>query len=78
MAHSVESYYEGELVAGLYGLYIGGVFCGESMFSLKRDASKVALVALCNKLKELNGDFIDAQIETNHPKEHGRKRDKKR
>jgi len=70
-AHSVESYYEGELVGGLYGLYLGGMFCGESMFSLKSDASKCALVALCRKLDEIGGDFIDCQIPTPHLKSMG-------
>ncbi len=70
-AHSVESYYEGELVGGLYGLYLGGMFCGESMFSTKSDASKSALVALCSKVDELGGDFIDCQIPTEHLKSMG-------
>ncbi len=65
-AHSVETYFEGELVGGLYGLSIGSMFCGESMFSTKSDASKVALVALCSKMDEIGGDFIDCQIPTNH------------
>lgn len=65
-AHSVETFFEGKLVGGLYGLYLGGVFCGESMFSTKRDASKVALVALCEKMRCLGGDFIDCQLPTEH------------
>jgi len=65
-AHSVETYFEGELVGGLYGIYLGGMFCGESMFSTKTDASKIALVALCAKVVELEGDFIDCQIPTLH------------
>ncbi len=65
-AHSVETYFEDELVGGLYGLSIGKMFCGESMFSTKSDASKVALVALCSKMDEIGGDFIDCQIPTNH------------
>jgi leucyl/phenylalanyl-tRNA---protein transferase len=65
-AHSVETFFEGKLVGGLYGLYLGGVFCGESMFSTKSDASKVALVGLCEKLKSLGGDFIDCQLPTDH------------
>lgn len=70
-AHSVESYYEGELVGGLYGLYLGGMFCGESMYSSKADASKCALVTLCSKIDELGGDFIDCQIPTEHLKSMG-------
>ena len=58
----------GELVGGLYGLYLGGMFCGESMFSTQRDASKAALVALCEKVISLNGDFIDCQLPTTHLK----------
>lgn len=65
-AHSVECYFEENLVGGLYGLYLGGVFCGESMFSTKRDASKAALVGLCEKVKTLGGDFIDCQLPTDH------------
>lgn len=65
-AHSVECFYGEELVGGLYGLYLGGVFCGESMFSTKSDASKAALVGLCEKLKGLGGDFIDCQLPTDH------------
>lgn len=71
IAHSVECFYEGILVGGLYGLYVGGVFCGESMFSKQKDASKVALVALCEKVLELGGDFIDCQLPTPHLKSMG-------
>ena len=70
-AHSVECYKEGVLVGGLYGLYLGGVFCGESMFSTYKDASKASLVRLCEKLKELKGDFIDCQLPTEHLKSMG-------
>ncbi|MGN6723673.1 MAG: leucyl/phenylalanyl-tRNA--protein transferase, partial [Marmoricola sp.] len=51
-AHSVETWYDGELVGGLYGLAIGGLFAGESMFSHRRDASKVALVGLVDLLRD--------------------------
>ncbi|MBV5279668.1 MAG: leucyl/phenylalanyl-tRNA--protein transferase [Campylobacteraceae bacterium] len=71
IAHSVECFYEGVLVGGLYGIYIGGVFCGESMFSKQKDASKVALVALCEKVIGLGGDFIDCQLSTPHLKSMG-------
>ncbi|WP_331774229.1 leucyl/phenylalanyl-tRNA--protein transferase [Sulfurospirillum sp. 1612] len=70
-AHSVETYHDGVLVGGLYGLYLGGVFCGESMFSTKSDASKAALVGLCAKVDALGGDFIDCQIPTDHLKSMG-------
>ncbi len=70
-AHSVEVY-EGEaLVGGLYGMAIGGAFFGESMCAQVRDASKVALVALCARLVELDFDFIDCQQETDHLKRMG-------
>ncbi|NPA03299.1 MAG: leucyl/phenylalanyl-tRNA--protein transferase [Epsilonproteobacteria bacterium] len=70
-AHSVETYYEGELVGGLYGISIGGAFFGESMFSKKSDASKSALVALCNFCLENSIDFIDCQIPSDHLKRMG-------
>src|ERR687884_166227 len=53
-AHSVEAYREDELVGGLYGVSLGGAFMGESMFSWMRDASKVCLVHLVERLKERN------------------------
>jgi leucyl/phenylalanyl-tRNA--protein transferase len=70
-AHSVETFFEGKLVGGLYGLYLGGMFCGESMFSIKPDASKAALVGLCRKIEALEGDFIDCQLPTEHLKSLG-------
>ena len=65
-AHSIETYYEGELVGGLYGIAIGGVFFGESMFSLVSDASKVAFQALSSLCVKKSYDFIDCQVETPH------------
>ena len=65
-AHSVETYYQGELVGGLYGLAIGGGFFGESMFSLMSDASKVSLCALSDICVKKSYDFIDCQVETAH------------
>ena len=70
-AMSVETYYEGELIGGLYGINLGKVFCGESMFALMSDASKVALVELAEKLLRDNYDFIDCQIPTEHLKSMG-------
>ena len=70
-AHSVEAYYEGELVGGLYGVTVGTVFCGESMFAAKNDASKVAFAVLVEKLKEWGYVFIDAQVPTDHLKSLG-------
>ena len=66
VAHSVESWQEGELVGGLYGLALGRVFFGESMFSRAPDASKVALVKLVERLREQGCDLIDCQQATPH------------
>ena len=65
-AHSVETYFEGNLVGGLYGVSLGNAFFGESMFFRMTDASKVALYWLVKKAKELQFQFIDSQVETNH------------
>jgi len=70
-AMSAETYYEGELIGGLYGILMGRVFCGESMFALKSDASKVALVRLAQKLENEGYDFIDCQVPSNHLKSMG-------
>jgi len=72
-AHSVESYYNGELVGGLYGIAIGRVFCGESMFSIMNDASKSAYVILVKHLKKWGFDFVDCQVPTEHLKSLGAK-----
>jgi leucyl/phenylalanyl-tRNA--protein transferase len=72
-AVSVESYFEGKLVGGLYGVVIDKAFFGESMFSLMSDASKVALVALVETLKEKDFTFIDSQIYTPHLERFGAK-----
>jgi len=66
-AHSVESFdADGKLVGGLYGVRIHGLFAGESMFSIARDASKVALVALVEQLRELGVSLLDVQWTTPH------------
>lgn len=65
-AHSVECWQEGTLAGGIYGIALGGAFCGESMFSRVTDASKVALVHLCRQLKSWDFDFIDGQISSPH------------
>lgn len=65
-AHSVEARFEGELVGGLYGVSLGGMFCGESMFADKSNASKVALAALVERCKEWGFKFIDCQVTTSH------------
>lgn len=66
-AHSVEVWLAGELVGGLYGLEVGGLFAGESMFHRQRDASKVAMVALVQRLQRSGGDrLLDVQWCTDH------------
>ena len=66
-AHSVESFdADGKLVGGLYGVRIHGLFAGESMFSIARDASKVALVALVEQLREVGVSLLDVQWTTPH------------
>ncbi|MGB1198005.1 MAG: leucyl/phenylalanyl-tRNA--protein transferase [Thalassotalea sp.] len=62
-AHSIEVWYEGELIGGLYGIAINGYFSGESMFYKRDNASKVALIALTSLLKNAGISFIDCQIE---------------
>jgi leucyl/phenylalanyl-tRNA--protein transferase len=65
-AHSVETYLDDRLVGGLYGVRIGGLFAGESMFSDATDASKVALVWLVNWLVETGATLLDVQWTTPH------------
>jgi len=64
--HSIEVWDEEKLVGGLYGLSLGSAFFGESMFSHKTDASKLALVYLAKFSKSSGIDFIDCQLPTNH------------
>lgn len=66
IAHSVESWYNGQLVGGLYGLSIGGIFCGESMFSKMSEASKVAFYYLSQHLLKKHFALIDCQLPTPH------------
>ncbi len=70
-AHSVESWLEGELVGGLYGVALGRIFFGESMFSLRSDASKAALVQLVQWLQSWDYELIDCQVRTEHLKRFG-------
>ena len=65
-AHSVETWNDGRLVGGLYGVAIGRMFYGESMFSRQTDASKVALVALARQLERWGFEMIDCQMSTGH------------
>jgi leucyl/phenylalanyl-tRNA--protein transferase len=70
-AHSVETRQHGHLVGGLYGVAIGGVFFGESMFSMVRDASKVALVHLVARLRLGGFTLLDTQFVTTHLSQFG-------
>ena len=70
-AHSVEVRQDGALVGGLYGVVLGGVFFGESMFSLVRDASKVALVHLVARLRLGGFTLLDTQFVTAHLTQFG-------
>ncbi|MDP3422100.1 MAG: leucyl/phenylalanyl-tRNA--protein transferase [Thiobacillus sp.] len=65
-AHSVETWRDGQLVGGLYGVAIGRMFYGESMFSREADASKIALVRLAQQLQRWEFGLIDCQMETPH------------
>ena len=70
-AHSVETWQDGVLVGGLYGVSLGGVFFGESMFSLARDASKVALVNLVARMRMGGYTLLDTQFVTTHLAQFG-------
>lgn len=70
-AHSVETWLNGELVGGLYGVAIGGAFFGESMFSIARDASKVALAHLVARLRLGGFTLLDTQFVTTHLTQFG-------
>ena len=66
IAHSVETWIEGNLAGGLYGIALGEMFFGESMFSHVTDASKIAFVHLVKQLKCWNFGMIDCQMKTRH------------
>ncbi|WP_323668965.1 leucyl/phenylalanyl-tRNA--protein transferase [Aliarcobacter butzleri] len=66
IAFSIECYLKDELVGGLYGVLIGDIFCGESMFSLVPDASKVAFYHLCQQAKQNGIKIIDCQVYNDH------------
>jgi leucyl/phenylalanyl-tRNA--protein transferase len=70
-AHSVESWQDGRLVGGLYGVSLGGAFFGESMFSTVTDASKVALVHLVARLRRGGYGLLDTQFITSHLAQFG-------
>jgi leucyl/phenylalanyl-tRNA--protein transferase len=73
LAHSVEVWDEDQMVGGLYGLALGKVFFGESMFAKKSNASKFGFISLVQRLKEMNFWLIDCQQETEHLKSLGAK-----
>jgi leucyl/phenylalanyl-tRNA--protein transferase len=66
LAHSVETWRDARLAGGLYGVALGGAFFGESMFSRETDASKAALVALVERLRERGFALLDTQFVTEH------------
>lgn len=70
-AHSVETWHDGVLVGGLYGVALRGLFAGESMFSHQSDASKVALVALVERLNARGFLLLDVQFQTSHLAQFG-------
>jgi leucyl/phenylalanyl-tRNA--protein transferase len=70
-AHSVEAWQDGRLAGGLYGVALGGAFFGESMFHHVTDASKVALVALVERLRERGFTLLDTQWTTEHLEQFG-------
>jgi leucyl/phenylalanyl-tRNA--protein transferase len=65
-AHSVEAWQDGELAGGLYGVAVGGLFAGESMFYRRRDASKVVLLEVVLRLRERGFTLFDTQFLTGH------------
>ncbi|MFT5839471.1 MAG: leucyl/phenylalanyl-tRNA--protein transferase, partial [Flavobacteriales bacterium] len=65
-AHSVEVWSEDILVGGLYGIIVGKVFCGESMFHKAANASKLAMLSLVEYLKSQGAEFIDCQMQNPH------------
>lgn len=66
VAHSVEVYEADSLIGGLYGILLGDMFFGESMFSLKSNASKMEFMALCRLCRDLGIDIIDCQVHNEH------------
>lgn len=72
-AHSVEAWKDGQLAGGLYGVSVGGLFAGESMFHRVTDASKVALVALVERMKQQGMGLLDIQFMTDHLARFGAK-----
>jgi len=73
-ANSVECYYDNQLVGGLYGILLGKIFCGESMFSIEKNASKISMAYLAAHLIEGGFEFIDTQFYSEHLKQFGTKK----
>ncbi len=71
LAHSAETWRDGRLVGGVYGLALGGIFCGESMFHAEADASKVAFVTLVRRLRAWGFPMVDCQVHTEHLEQLG-------
>ena len=65
-AHSIEAWHEGQLAGGIYGLAIGSVFFGESMFTHQTDAGKISLIALCKHLERWSFGMMDCQVRNPH------------
>lgn len=70
-AHSVETWLDGELAGGLYGVTLGGLFAGESMFSWRKDTSKIALIHLIERLRQQGFCLLDIQFMTDHLRRFG-------
>ncbi len=73
VAHSVEIFDGAELIGGIYGIAVGGVFCGESMFGARSNASKAALVALMLGLERMGFGVLDCQVRSPHLLDRGAK-----
>lgn len=71
IAHSVESWHDGNLVGGIYGMDVDGIFIGDSMFTVENNASKVALVHLVHRLKRCGFRFMDCQVLNEHTESLG-------
>lgn len=66
LAHSIECWHQDQLVGGLYGVAVGKLFCGESMFHRQTNASKLAFIALCQHFSRHGGKLIDCQLDNPH------------
>ncbi|MDX1705456.1 leucyl/phenylalanyl-tRNA--protein transferase [Pseudidiomarina sp.] len=65
-AHSIEIWHQHQLVGGMYGVAVGGIFCGESMFHYRTNASKLALLVFCQNFFAAGGELLDAQVDNPH------------